>query len=85
MTTVSLRIDDELKNVIQTQAKALGISMNQLLNIKLQELRTQKEIVVPILQEVDFDVLTQENKEAYFETKTELEKNGLKSFSSISS
>lgn len=85
MTTISLRIDDELKQIIQKQAKELGISMNQFLNIKLQELKTQEKIVIPLLRTENFSELSIENKKDYFETKLEIEKNGLKNFSSISS
>ena len=46
MTTISLRINDQLKHIIQKQAKELGLSMNQFINLKLEELKTQDGIYI---------------------------------------
>lgn len=37
MTNITLRIDDNLKNILQAMAKKLGLSLNQLINLQLQQ------------------------------------------------
>ena len=57
MTTITLRIDSDLKQDIQAIAKSLWLSLNQLLNLKIRELREDTEIRVPLnnATEVEFE------------------------------
>lgn len=37
MASITLRIDDNLKKILQAMAKKLGLSLNQLINLQLQQ------------------------------------------------
>ena len=48
MTTVTLRIESNLKKDIQEMAKSLGLSLNQLINLKLRKFREKWDINISI-------------------------------------
>lgn len=74
MTTISLRIDEDLKSELQKRAKKYGISMNQLIHITLKQSRFQDGIFLDFREE-SFETLSQENKNDFFATKQDIEKN----------
>ncbi len=69
MTTITLRIDADLKQDLQNMAKSLGLSLNQLINLKMREFRENKTLNLSLSD--DFEVEDFTEKEI-----TNLEKYG---------
>ncbi len=46
MTTITVRMDTQLKQDLQAKAKQLGLSLNQLINLKMRELNQQQTLTV---------------------------------------
>jgi len=46
MKTITLRIDDNLKNILQAMAKKLWLSLNQLINLQLQQFSKNPQLNV---------------------------------------
>ncbi len=69
MTTITLRIDADLKQDLQNMAKNLGLSLNQLINLKMREFRENKTLNLSLND--DFEVEDFTEKEI-----TNLEKYG---------
>lgn len=69
MTTITLRIDSDLKHDIQIIAKSLGLSLNQLLNLKIRELRDDTEIRVPLknTMELEYESFSKEENKSLWE------------------
>ncbi len=75
MASISLRIDEQLKENLQQQAKNLGLSLNQLINLKLREFMQQKTLNLD-LNFAEFEDLNQTeidnlNQYANFDELTE--------------
>lgn len=75
MASISLRIDEQLKENLQQQAKNLGLSLNQLINLKLREFMQQKTLNLD-LNFAEFEDLNQAeidnlNQYANFDELTE--------------
>ena len=54
MTTLTLRIDSDLKLELQEMAKNLGLSLNQLINLDLRDFRKKKELNIDLDNKVEF-------------------------------
>ena len=52
MTTLTLRIDDELKKELQEMAKNLGLSLNQLMNLNIRDLVKRKELNISLTNDI---------------------------------
>lgn len=61
MSTISLRIDENLKKEIQSIAKELDISLNQLINLKLRELKEKRSINISFNN--DYELIELEKNE----------------------
>ncbi len=46
MTTITVRMDAQLKQDLQNKAKRLGLSLNQLINLKMRELNQQQTLTL---------------------------------------
>ena len=51
MTTLTLRIDEELKNELKGMAKNLGLSLNQLMNLNIRDFVKKKELNISLENE----------------------------------
>ena len=54
MTTLTLRIDADLKLELQEMAKNLGLSLNQLMNLNIRDFVKKKELNVSLENKVEF-------------------------------
>jgi len=52
MTTLTLRIDQELKDELQEMAKKLGLSLNQLMNLNIRDFVKKKELNISLSNEI---------------------------------
>ena len=55
MTTLTLRIDEDLKLELQEMAKNLGLSLNQLMNLNIRDFVKRKELNVSLENKVEFE------------------------------
>ena len=55
MTTLTLRIDEDLKKELQEMAKNLGLSLNQLMNLNIRDFVRRKELNVSLENKVEFE------------------------------
>ena len=53
MANITLRIDDNLKNLLQAMAKKLWLSLNQLINLQLQQFAKNPSLNID-LKDLDF-------------------------------
>ena len=53
MASITLRIDDKLKKILQAMAKQLGLSLNQLINLQLQQFSKEPRLNLD-LKDLDF-------------------------------
>ncbi|MDQ7023771.1 MAG: hypothetical protein Q9M97_09890 [Candidatus Gracilibacteria bacterium] len=54
MTTLTLRIDADLKLELQEMAKNLGLSLNQLMNLNIRDFVKKKELNVSLKSKIEF-------------------------------
>ncbi len=71
MTTITVRMDAKLKQDLQAKAKRLGISLNQLINLKMRELNQQQTLTVDMCDD-GFDPLDTSDWGDGFNAKMEL-------------
>jgi len=55
MTTLTLRIDSELKQELQEMAKSLGLSLNQLMNLNIRDFIKRKELNVSLNNNIEVE------------------------------
>jgi len=55
MTTLTLRIDEELKNELKEMAKNLGLSLNQLMNLNIRDFIKRKELNISMKNEIKIE------------------------------
>ena len=55
MTTLTLRIDENLKLELQEMAKNLGLSLNQLMNLNIRDFIKKKELNVSFDNDVEIE------------------------------
>jgi antitoxin component of RelBE/YafQ-DinJ toxin-antitoxin module len=55
MTTLTLRIDANLKLELQEMAKNLGLSLNQLMNLNIRDFVKKKELNISLENKVEFE------------------------------
>ena len=53
MTTITLRIDENIKIELQEMAKNLGVSLNQLMNLNIRDFIKRKELNISLENEVE--------------------------------
>ncbi|MDQ7009911.1 MAG: type II toxin-antitoxin system RelB/DinJ family antitoxin [Candidatus Gracilibacteria bacterium] len=82
MTTLTLRIDADLKLELQEMAKNLGLSLNQLMNLNIRDFVKKKELNVSLKSKIEFlGVEAIEGSEDFIGTN--LHKRGLDLLSKI--
>ena len=55
MTTLTLRIDEDLKQELQEMAKNLGLSLNQLMNLNIRDFVKKKELNISLNNNVEIE------------------------------
>jgi len=53
MTTLTLRIDDDLKNELKEMAKNLGLSLNQLMNLNIRDFVKKRELNISLENNIE--------------------------------
>ena len=82
MTTLTLRIDDDLKNELKEMAKNLGLSLNQLMNLNIRDFVKKRELNISLENNIEIqEIEAIEWSENFIGTK--LHKKGLDLLSSI--
>ena len=53
MATLTLRIDDNLKNELKEMAKNLGLSLNQLMNLNIRDFVKKRELNISLENNIE--------------------------------
>ena len=53
MTTLTLRIDDDLKKELKEMAKNLGLSLNQLMNLNIRDFVKKRELNISLENNIE--------------------------------